>query len=289
MPAKNKRIIDAHCHIQFPIYDDDRNEVIKRAQGAGVKMIVAGTQISTSEAAIRLSHEYSEDIWATVGFHPSHAAIGHWHHDANEQKENTPEKFDIKRLKELATDFKVVGIGECGLDYYRLAESEKLKVKSIQKKVFMEMAELASELKKPLIIHCRPSKDSDDAYVDLLDLFFSGPKIEFKILHCFSGNLEISKKMSDAGFYFTFGGAVTFRAKRDKNKCAYDDVIKYLPVDMMMLETDSPYLTPVPYRRERNEPAFIAEVVRKIAEIKNMPLEDLAEKISGTANKIFKI
>ncbi len=310
MLKNGQYIIDAHCHIQFPAYDSDREAVIKRAREAGVKMIAGGTQISTSQAAIELAHKYPDDVWATVGFHPSHAVIEGWHHDKYEQEEKMAEEFDIGRLKELAGDPKVVGIGECGLDYhrlwrdpaesggYRLAESEKLKAKSIQKEVFMEMAGLASELKKPLIIHCRPSfvktsegktPNSDDAYLDLLEMLESRNDIEFKVLHCFSGNLEITKKMIGAGFYFTLGGIVTFPDKKDKNKGAYDEIVRYIPLDRIMAETDSPYLSPVTYRGKRNEPLFVAEVVKKIAEIKNIPLDYLTERLFGTVSKIFNI
>ncbi|MEK9170476.1 MAG: TatD family hydrolase [Patescibacteria group bacterium] len=295
MFKNGQHIIDTHCHLQFPVYDSDRGAVIGRAHEAGVKMIVAGTQISTSQAAIGLAHKYPDDIRATIGFHPSHAVIEGWHHDKYEQEEKMAEKFDIQKLKELAVDSKVVGIGECGLDYYHLVESQKVpacrqagKVKSMQKEVFMEMAGLAADLKKPLVIHCRPSKDSNDAYLDLLEMLKNRGDIEFKILHCFSGDLEIAKKMVDVGFYFTLGGIVTFLDKKNKNKGAYDEIVRYIPIERIMAETDSPYIAPVPHRGKRNEPSFVVEVVKKLAEIKNIPLDDLIEKISGTVNKIFK-
>lgn len=283
------RAVDSHCHVQFPIYDGDREEVIRRAQEAGVKMIAAGSQISTSEEAIKLAYKYPEDIWATAGFHPSHAVVNSWHHDKNEQKEAGPEKFDIKKIKELAMDSKVVGIGECGLDYYRLVESEKLKVKIAQKEVFEKMVDLAAELKKPLVIHCRPSKNSDDAYLDLLEILKNRNDLEFKVLHCFSGGLEIAKKLTEAGFYFTLGGAVTFPSKTDKKKCAYDDVINYLPPDRIMTETDCPYIAPVPYRGSRNEPAYVIETAKKIAEIKNISIDEFKKVICHNVSRVFKI
>jgi len=320
-----KYIFDAHSHIQFPIYDNDREEVIKRAQEAGVKMIVAGSQISTSEEAIKLAHKYPEDIWATVGFHPSHAvtrseqdaggttdhigcserSIGGvfnsttrsdvdaggaviWHHDANEQKENKPEEFDIKKIKELAMDSKVVGIGECGLDYFRIMNNES-GIKNMQKEVFIKMADIAAELKKPIVIHCRPSKNSDDAYLDLLEILKNRSDLEFKVLHCFSGGLEIAKKLAEAGFHFTLGGAVTFPSKTDKKKCAYDEVIKYLPLDRIMTETDCPYIAPVPYRGSRNEPAYVIETAKKIAEIKNISIDEFKEIICRNVGRVFGI
>jgi len=159
-------LIDSHTHVNFPSYDLDRQSVIKRAQKMGIKMICVGTQISTSTAAIKLAEEYPNDIWATVGFHPSHLNQ-QWYHDPHEQKEAVPEKFNIEKLRTLAKHPKVVAIGECGLDYYRII-NENLEIKDLQKKVFLEQAQLAQELKKPLMIHCRPTKRKDDAYNDLL-------------------------------------------------------------------------------------------------------------------------
>jgi len=312
-----KYIFDAHGHIQFPIYDADRDAVIERARKAGVKMIAAGSQISNSLAAIELAHKYPEDIWATVGFHPSHAAHAQtyaddnnrgltrtmgWHHDKNEQKENVPEKFDIEKIRKLAIDPKVVGIGECGLDYYHLATSDErlaTSIKEAQKEVFKKMIDLAAELKKPLVIHCRPTKDSDDAYLDLLEILENRSDIKFKVLHCFSGGLEIAKKMAEAGFYFTLGGAVTFPSppkadpplaeKTHIKKCAYDDVINYLPIDRIMTETDCPYIAPVSYRGSRNEPAYVTEVVKKIAEIKGISVENTVEAVYLNVSRIFGI
>ncbi len=276
-----RSIIDVHSHIQFPIYDNDREAVIDRARENGVKMLAVGTQAAASEAAIKLAHQYPEDIYATVGFHPNHLS-DEWHHDRKEQKEATQEKFDIERLRKLAKDPKVVAIGECGLDYYRLAESGKEKVKSIQKEVFLKQAELAQELDKPLMIHCRPSKGTDDAYEDLLSLLTNSKFSVTKIVHFYVGSLAITKKLAEAGFYFTFGGVITFA--RD-----YDQSIKYIPLDRIFFETDCPYVAPAPYRGKRNEPAYILETIKKMAEIKQISPDLVWDKVYSNTSKAFKI
>ena len=294
-----KNILDVHSHVQFPAYDVDREAVIERARKAGVKMLAVGTQFSTSESAIKLAHQYPDDIWATVGYHPNHLGE-EWFHDKKEQSESAPEKFDAVRFRELAKDPKVVAIGECGLDYYRLVEGEKLKVKSLQKEVFLEQVEIAKDLKKALMIHCRPSiasakggsasggkasagkpsKGTDDAYYDLLEILNPKTYTLNPIVHFYVGSLEITKKLVDAGFYFTFGGVITFA--RD-----YDESIKYIPLDRILLETDCPYVAPKSNRGKRNEPAYILETLEKMAEIKGIDAEKAQEQILKNSLTIF--
>lgn len=278
---KFTHIIDAHSHVQFPIYDSDREEVLKRAKDSGVKMIAVGTQFSTSESGVALAHKNPENIWAAIGFHPSHLSEN-WHHDKNEQSQELPEKFDLGKMRRLAEDPKVVAIGECGLDYYRLVEGEKSKVKNLQKEVFLAQAELAQDLNKALMIHCRPSKGTDDAYEDLLPMIPDSRFTIPKILHFYVGSLEMTKKFVSAGFYFTFGGVVTFA--RD-----YDESIKYIPLDRILLETDCPYVAPKSQRGKRNEPAFIGETGRMIAEIKNIDPDSALERIYKNTQEVFKI
>ena len=293
MDNKKSILFDCHCHVHFPTYDKDRKEVIERTQKAGVKIIVVGTQISTSESAVRFANEYPSDAWATVGYHPSHIVgrpdIGGtsngWHHDPNEQFEAAPEKFDALRLHELARDPKVVAIGECGLDYYRLATSDwrlATSIKEKQKEIFLKQIDIAKKLDKALMIHCRPSKGTDDAYNDLLVIIHNSKFMITKVLHFYVGSLEITKKLVDAGFYFTFGGVVTFA--RD-----YDEQIKYIPLDRILLETDSPYVAPKSQRGKRNEPAFILETAQKIAQIKQISYGELASAVLKNSLTVFKI
>lgn len=285
-------LFDSHTHVHFPAYDSDRNEVIKRAQTAGVKMITVGTQLSTSKSAIELAEKYSNDVWATVGFHPSHVVVGcsdvsvgattSWYHDKNEQASAEPEEFNVTELEKLARHPKVVAIGECGLDYYRLTtDNQQLTTtKNLQKDIFIQQVELAKKVNKPMMIHCRPSKGTDDAYNDLLAAISKSQITNPKIVHFYVGSLVMTKKLMESDFYFTFGGVITFG--RD-----YDEVIKYIPLDRILLETDAPYVAPVPYRGQRNEPAYVIEVAKKLAEIKNTTYEEVVKTITENNQRVF--
>ncbi|MBI2406387.1 MAG: TatD family hydrolase [Candidatus Harrisonbacteria bacterium] len=262
-------IFDAHTHIQFPAYDADRDEVIQRARAAGVKMIAAGTQAGTSRDAMMLAEQYPEDVWATVGFHPNHVlpAVARsgsgdakeggnqWYHDKSEQRVAVPEVFDIEKLRKLAAHPKVVAIGECGLDYYRLIANREAHIAK-QKEIFRAQIALAKELKKPLVIHARPSKGTDDAYEDVLSLLSNVNGQMSKVFHFYAGSLSMTKKLVDAGSYFTFGGVTTFSSD-------YDESIRAIPMERLMLETDAPYVAPVPYRGKRNEPGVSYEEIVK--------------------------
>lgn len=273
------RFFDVHAHVQFAAFRSDAKEVISRALENGVWMINVGTQRDTSEAAIALAHEYPEGLWATVGLHPIH--ISKSYHD--EQELGSPstgsgfisrgEEFSYDIYKKLVLDQKVVAIGECGLDYYRLGEETKKK----QKEAFKKQIQLASEVKKPLMIHCR------NAFEDLIELL----TFHFKLLnsppgivHFFSGTTDDAKKLMDLGFSFSFGGVTTFA--RD-----YDEVVRYIELDRILLETDAPYVAPVPHRGKRNEPSYVIEIAKKIADIKDISLDEVAETTFKNAKRVF--
>ena len=314
-------LIDVHTHTQFAAFEKDYKEVIERALKAGVSIINVGTQRDTSRRAVKIAHEFSKDVYATVGLHPIHTERSY--HDPQElgflpqtnadnesrtnadsradqhgksQREPAPagftsrgEDFDYEYYRRLARDPKVVAMGECGLDYYRLTrthadwtQTNADNLKNKQKETFLAQAELAKELDKSLMIHCRPSKGSDDAYEDLIALM-SNVKFQMpKIVHFYVGSLAVTKKLIDANFYFTFGGVITF--SRD-----YDEVIKYIPLDRILLETDAPYVAPEPYRGKRNEPAYVVEVVKKMAELKDMSQEKMEQQIFENTKRIFNL
>ncbi len=284
--------IDCHTHIQFPVYDEDRKEVIQRALNASVGMINVGTQKDTSRKAVELAHEYeNESIYATVGFHPCHVVPSDFHDAEELESDEAPDgAFDYEYYKKLALDPKVVAIGECGLDYFRI-ESEKLEsVKKKQEEIFLQQIRLAHEVKKPLMIHCRsgiPERASPqneagrDAFSDLIDILISHRSLltpHSGIIHFFTGTKEDAQRLLELGFSFTFGGAITYEYKEGKG-VNYAELIRYIPLDKILSETDAPYVAPVPYRGKRNEPAYVIEVVKKIAEIKNIPLEQISQQI----------
>lgn len=272
------RFLDVHTHAQFAAYDLDRTEVINRALSMGVGVINVGTEKRTSKKAVDFAHGF-EDAWATVGIHPTHAS-GSSHHDENEVEEAVGpegEKFDYEYYKKLAADPKVVAIGECGLDYFRLEGGEEAKKK--QKEVFLRQIELAREVRKPLMIHCR------SAFLDLIEILNTKYKILNTppgIIHFFSGTKDDAEKLLDMGFYFTFGGVITF--VRD-----YDKVIEMIPVERILSETDAPYVAPAPYRGKRNEPAYVVEVVKKLAELKKLSMGAMAAQILKNAENCFNL
>ncbi|MDP3764421.1 MAG: TatD family hydrolase [bacterium] len=296
------KLIDAHTHIQFAAYKDDRDEVIKRSLDAGIWLVNVGTQLDTSLEAIKLAEKYNEGVYATVGLHPVHTDKSF--HDQAELGEggmeftSRGEVFDYEEYKKLALHPKVVAIGECGLDYYAdfaRERSERLQNRASaeafseggsvelrqekQKLTFIKHIELAHEVKKPLMIHCR---EAFDDLIDTLKANSSKLQIIPGIIHFFSGNIKQATMLLDMGFYFTFGGVVTFT--RD-----YDEIIKTVPVNRILLETDAPYVTPAPYRGQRNEPAYVIEVAKKIGEIKGIDFEEVSHHTVENTRAIFGI
>lgn len=268
------KYFDAHTHVNFVAYDEDREAVIKRAQDAGVGMNCVGTQFDTSRSALDLARAH-DNIWATIGLHPIHTAESY--HDEKELgaggKEFTSrgEQFDSSAYEELGKDPKVIAIGECGLDYYRVDESTK----DIQIKNFVAQIELANKLKKPLMLHIR------NAYEDAFEVLKAHAEVRGDV-HFFAGNWDIAKKFLDIGFTLSFTGVVTFTHD-------YDEVVKNTPLDMLLSETDAPYITPVPFRGKRNESAYVEQVVHKIAEIRGEAGEKVAAQLLQNARRVFGI
>jgi len=267
------KLVDAHTHVQLEQFNEDRDEVIKRALDAGVWIINAGSDKKDSQFGVELANKHKEGVYAAVGQHPTELS-----------PELVEGKFDYEFFRNLAQDKKVVAIGECGLEYYRIEQLADSKAQiEKQKELFIEHIKLAKEVNKPLVIHCR------EAFPDLIEILESNVKSQMSdvtppgVLHFFTGTLDDAKKLLDLGFYFTFGGVVTFP---QKNNDLYD-VIKYIPLDRIMVETDAPYVAPVPYRGKRNEPVYIIEVAKKLAEIKGVPFEKVCEQTTENVRKVF--
>ena len=296
---KMLRFFDAHTHVQFSAYDKDRNEVIKRAFEAGVGMVNVGTQKDTSRNAVELAKLHN-NLWAAVGLHPTHASTSDYHDsqelgelpfsNSRELEKRVGEEFDYEYYKNLALDPKVLAIGECGLDYFRLEQGTKNREQiERQKEVFFKQIKLAHEVKKPLMIHCR------NAFGDLIEVLnssagggsaFGGKSYILNsppgIIHFFSGTVNDVKDLLDLGFYFTFGGVITFVHD-------YDKAVKIIPIDRILSETDAPYVTPTPYRGKRNEPVYVIEVVKKLSELKGISTEMMAAQILKNAKRAFGI
>lgn len=240
-------LIDTHCHLEDMA-------VVERARAAGVKrMINIGCDVDSSKQALAFCSNHA-DLFFTAGVHP---------HEASKAEPGYLEEFKI-----LSQDPKCVGIGECGLDYY-YDHSDR----PTQRRVFEEQVALALELKKPLIIHVR------DAHEDCLERL---PKNHPTIIHCFSGTREHAKAFLDKGCTISISGIVTFK-KAEEIQAAVIET----PLERLLIETDSPYLAPVPYRGKPNEPAYVKFVADKIAELKNIPVEKVIEQTGQNALQIF--
>lgn len=266
------KYVDVHSHLQFVAYDVDREEAYARARQEDVALITVGTQFDTSHAAALFAQEH-EGVFATVGLHPIHTSKSF--HDAKELGEwnreftSRGEVFDAAAYRALALNPKVVAIGECGLDYYRLTEETK----AIQKEAFEAQIALAREVNKPLMLHIR------NAYEDALAILKAHPGVRGNV-HFFAGSWEIARKFLDLGFSLSFTGVITFTHD-------YDDVVRNMPLEQILTETDAPYITPVPFRGKRNEPLHVREVVKKVAAIRGISEEDARVATVSNAKRVF--
>lgn len=275
--------IDIHSHVNFKAFDEDRDVVIQRALENDTWVINVGTQIDTSKKAVEIAREYKEGVYAIIGLHPIHTGASF--HDEKElgvggaEFTSRGEVFDKEKYLELLRDPKVVAVGECGLDYFRCTEESIEK----QKIAFIGQIEIANEIGKPLMLHIRnnPENKELNAYSDALELLKQHAKVKGDV-HFFAGSWEDAKGYLDFGFTLSFTGVITFAS-------SYDEVIRNTPLDMIMSETDAPYVSPVPYRGKRNEPLYVSEIVKKIAEIKGLPEREVAEAIINNAKRVFKI
>ncbi|MCR4325356.1 MAG: TatD family hydrolase [Patescibacteria group bacterium] len=268
------KYFDAHTHTNFVAYDEDRDAVIRRAKDVGVGMNIVGTQYDTSKAAVELAEKY-DHVYATIGLHPIHTSRSY--HDEKELGEggkeftSRGEQFDAARYEELGKSKRVIAIGECGLDYYRVDESTK----DVQIKNFVAQIELANSLGKPLMLHIR------NAYDDAIEVIKAHAKVQGDV-HFFAGDWDTAKKFLDIGFTLSFTGVLTFTHD-------YDEVVKNAPLDMLLSETDAPYVTPTPHRGKRNEPAYVVEVVRAIARIRDAGEAEVAEALFANARRVFRL
>lgn len=284
--------IDVHAHVNFEAFKDDREAVVKRALDANTWMINVGTQLDTSKSAVALAEKYERGVYAIVGLHPVHTDKSY--HDTDELGEggkeftSRGEVFDRAEYEKLLAHPKVVGIGECGLDYYRIKNSESgitNEEKEKQESAFRQQIELAIKYDKPLMLHIR-SVENNNAYARAYEILNSYFKIHTSRLrgnvHFFAGSWEDAKGFLDLGFTLSFTGVVTFARN-------YDEVIKNIPLESILSETDCPYITPVPYRGKRNEPLYVQEIVKKIAEIKGFPLETVKQHLVSNAFRVFSL
>lgn len=264
-------MIDVHCHLNFHSFEKDLDGVIKRALDKGVEKIInVGTSLESSQKAVELSLRY-DNLYSIVGIHPHHA----------DKLENGWEK----ELEKIAKNKKVLAIGEIGLDYFSYKSNGVVKP-SLQKKIFETQIQIAQKLNLPLQIHNR------QAGKDILEILKYHKKNLKEIpgmFHCFAGEKEILKTALSLGFYIGFDGNITYDGLAPGENTSLRDLVKATPIERIVAETDSPYLTPVPYRGSRNEPSYVIIVGESIAKIKNIPFSKVKENTTNNSNKIFNL
>jgi TatD DNase family protein len=273
-------MIDTHAHIHDALFDKDRGEVIVRAQKAGItKMITIGTSVSESRDALSLAKQYPDSLYATVAVHP---------HEYSKLPSLELQKQWMREIEIMAQEKEVRGIGECGLDYHTFENIEiSPEQKQSQRKGFLQHIQLAEKINKPLIIHAR------DSYEDVFEMIsLYGKNIPSILLHCYQGDREITKKciQSSLPIFFSFSGSITYPVKKSLEKTKNDprEVIREIPLEKILLETDCPYLSPQSQRGKRNEPMFIFETATFIAQQKNISLEELEKVLEQTFHSLFE-
>ena len=264
-------MIDAHCHLNFYSFEKDYDAVIKGAFKAGVtKIINVGTKIDSSQLAVELAQKY-KNLYAIIGVHPHHA--------------DKPEKGWLEELERLAKNPKVVGIGEVGMDYFSYKSNDVVDPK-LQREVFTKQIELAHKLKLPLQIHNRQAgKNILDILINHKSYLLNPPGM----FHCFAGNLDLLKKVLDLGFYVGFDGNITYNGLAPGEDTDLKDLAKYTPVDRIIVETDSPFLTPEPKRGGRNMPEYVIITAEFIAKLKGLTFADFEAKTTENTQKIFAL
>lgn len=259
--------IDTHCHLNFKAFSDDWRDALDRALKNRVEMIVVSTDLETSQKAIEIAKTTS-GVWAAIGFHPIHVVDRDW-------------RSEILRIRELIKQPKVVAVGEIGFDKIikgqRVQNEEQWqKIKEVQERVFDFLVEAAQEFKKPLILHCREAEEVLQSKILNLKSKIVG------VQHCFPGDLQYAQTLIDKDFKIGFTGMITYNPK-------WDNLIKEIDLSNILIETDSPFLTPVPHRGQRNEPSYVVEVARHIAKLKELDVSEVEKTTYINAQELFKL
>ena len=261
-------LVDSHCHLDAPQFDADRDAVIARMAESGVRYAVnPGVDLPSSRAAVALALWQHESIYAAVGIHP---------HEAK-----TLDAVALKELEQLAASPRVVAVGEIGLDYYR-----DLSPRDVQRRAFEAQLELAAEHGLPVIVHDRSAHDDVLAilsnWCSTLDARHSTFDIRVGVLHSFSGDVAMAEQAVALGFFIGVSGPVTYR-----NADRLRDVVRAVPLERLLIETDAPYLTPQPRRGQRNEPAYVRRVAQAVADVRGLTLEQVAVQTTANAGVLF--
>ncbi len=266
--------IDAHSHLQFSEFDFDRHLVLERMKKYNVLTLTVGTYLKSSKSAVSLVAQFPELMRAVIGLHPIYASNSYASETEGEEFFNESE-FDL--LYREYHDY-IVGIGECGLDYFHVKDSRE---REKQKENFEVQIFFAQKKQLPLMLHIRPSKGSMDAYHDALDILSHYPDV-YGDVHFFAGNIDIARKFLEKNFLLSFTGVITFVS-------SFSELVSFVPLERILSETDAPYVAPSPYRGKRNEPFYVREIVRRIAEIKKISEENVQLTIAKNFTNLFSL
>jgi TatD DNase family protein len=275
-------LFDTHCHIQFNGFNHDREETIARCAEKGMLLNIVGTQKDTSKKAVELAEQY-EWMAASIGTHPNHLFPTHIDEEESHFM-SREEDFDEAYYEKLVRSPKVVAIGETGLDLFHLPKDVSRDiVLEKQKKVFTAHYEFAQKHDKAMVIHCR---DAHDELITLLKKFEKPPRA---VIHCYTSDWAHAEQYLEMGFYIGFTGVITFPPKKSDPMAQEDllEAVKKIPLDRIVVETDSPYLAPIPYRGKRAEPWMVASVAEEIAEVKELEYEEVEESTTMNAKRLF--
>ncbi|OJI07880.1 hypothetical protein BK004_00360 [bacterium CG10_46_32] len=263
-------LIDTHCHLSFNAFDDDWKNAVKRAQKKDVQMVCVGAARATSEKSVTIAEE-SDGVFASIGMHPTHVL---------------DEEFDVAWFSKQARNPKVVAIGETGVDHYHLDEARKGEILAKQDVLLKQHLQIAKENNLPVILHTRDGKteSTGEAYNHLIRVlkefgYYKG------VVHCFGGDWETAQQLLDLGLMISFTGIVTFKNASESLR----EVVKNVPADRFMVETDAPYLAPEPFRGKQNEPSYVEHVARGIALIRGEDYDTLASQTTKNARTFFNL
>ncbi len=274
-------LIDTHCHLDFSNYNYDREEIISRCLENNIKIINIGTNYQSSQNSINLAKKYPNFVYATIGLHPIYSLLSQKNYDKFNYQKKAPVGESLRDYEKLIFDNRknIVAVGEIGLDYSYIQNKEE---EDIQKQVFLEQIKLAKNFNLPIAIHCRngPSS-SNEAFADLIKIL-KETKANKGVVHFFSGNLSQAEEILDLGLFISFTGVITFAS-------SYDKIIKNITIERILLETDSPFVSPIPHRGQRNSPLYLKYIAQKIAFIKNISFEEVAKVTTINAKKLFNL
>jgi TatD DNase family protein len=285
MGLEKLSLIDTHSHLHFPLYTEDLAFVLARMTEKRIGTLTVGTTLENSEKAVAFA-EAHENVWAVVGLHPEHLTSSY--HDA-EEGEHVEMTLDVERLEKIArSSQKVVAIGEVGLDFHQIEEGMTLEEAQVKQEAgFLAHIDVASRLNLPLVIHCR---EVFDRIAEILREAQAEGKNVRGVVHSFTGTWAQAQTFLELGFFIGVNGIATFPPKKQQDPATViDRTIEKIPLDRLLLETDAPFLAPVPFRGKRNEPAYVEEVARHVARVRGMTLEGVARQTTENARMLFGI